>query len=619
MVTYNFGEIAQAQYAGVVTSAHFGGIYSTFYGLDAFAEQAALLGSRDIRWPGGTRGETALDTQDRDDDLNVSEYLYDLTHDDLMTISGKGLSDALLAANASGGSLSLFLPSIRYFDDVDRAEGDARAFVEKLLSGGFGGLPSSLVIELGNESLDGTVSTAARYGMVVDAMLTGIAAAFEALGGTADDFNLTLAVQIGRSAEEDSTIRDQIGHDTIKMIDALIVHHLPINIFNHNRQLDGIGIDEGDNRFSRSLDYIENWSRAVGEARKSAEGVLDVIASAWTVGPSSNVEDEAIIYQDIGARQGRTTIDTFANLLAVGVDAASLWGIDARSNPNWYTRETDSGIELSHGGYAFQMMAESLEGTVLLDTFHQSWAFSGDTEAPISVYSFEDDQKYVIFIVAGDIELPETAHLAFDGLDLGRAVELERLTTVLRDHDDFVSGSDLERLYEMPSLSGSTFDLFEQEFDFTVTEDYEVNRLTIWKDGSAVAPVWKPLDAASALVSDGGLVRETVQAADSAWILRGTGASEKLFDNKGDDLIEGGGGSDHFVFRTNGGKNIVFDFEQTGDAATFDRLLLKGFGYATPAEAADHFEMTDAGVLFADQGTSVLLDGFFGDPMDVLL
>ena len=619
MITYDFSEIGPAQYAGVVTSAHFGGIYSTFYGLEAFADQAALLGSRDIRWPGGTRGELALDTQDRDQDLDASEYLYDLNHDDLMTIPGKGLSDALLAANAGGGSLSLFLPSIRYFDEIGKAEADARAFVEKLLSGGFGELPSSLVIELGNESLDGTASTAARYGTVVDAQLAGIAAALEALGRTADDFNLTLAVQIGRSAEEDAVIRVQLGPDSIKMIDALIVHHLPINIVNHNRQLDGSGIDEGDNRFSRSLDYIENWSRAVGTARKSADGTLDVIASAWSVGPSSDVADEAIIYQDIGARQARTTIDTFANLLAVGVDAGSLWGIDARSNPNWYTRETASGIELSHGGYAFQMMAESLEGTVLLDTYRQSWAFNGDEEAPISVYSFEDSEKYVIFVVAGDVDLPETAHLAFDGLDLNRAVELERLTTVLQDHDDAITGPGLERLYETPRLEGSTFDLFEQEFDFTVTEDYEVNRLTVWKDGSPNAPVWKPLDAANALVNDGTLVRETVQGADSAWVLQGTEASEKLFDNTGDDLIEGGGGSDHFVFRTSGGNNIIFDFEQSGDAATFDRLLLKGFGYATPAEAADHFEMTDAGLLFADQGTSVLLDGFFGVPTDVLL
>ena len=619
MVTYDFREIGQAEYAGVVTSAHFGSIFSTFYGLAAFAEQADLLGSRDIRWPGGTRGEMALDGQDADGDENVSEYLYDLNHDDLMTISGKGLSDALLAANASGGSLSLFLPSIRYFDDVVTAEADAQAFVEKLLSGGFGELPSSLVIELGNESLDGTASTAARYGAVVDAQLSGISAAFEALGGTVDDFHLKLAVQIGRSAEEDTAIRDQIDYDNIAMIDALIVHHLPINIFNHNRQLDGTGIDAGDNRFSRSLDYIESWSRAVGEARKSASGLLDVIASAWTVGPSSDVAEDAILYQDIGARQARTTIDTLANLLAVGVDAASLWGIDARTNPNWFTRETGADVELSHGGFAFQMMSESLEGMVLMDTYRQNWAFNGDTEAPISVYSFEDSQKYVIFVVAGDIELPETAHLAFEGLDLSRAIELDRLTTVVDEAGSAFEGTDFARLYETPNRASSSFDIFEQEFDFTVTEDYEVNRLTIWKDGSSEAPVWKPLDAANALVNDGSLVRETVQAADSEWALRGTEASEKLFDNEGDDLIEGGGGSDHFVFRTNGGRNIVFDFEQSGDAKTFDRLVLRGFGYDTREEAEDHFQMTDAGVLFVDQGTSILLDGFFGDPIDVLL
>lgn len=606
MSNYQIETGSYASEAPEVSSAHFGAVYSTFFGLSAYEAQSGTIGATNFRWPGGTRGEFAIDELDKDGDGDVAEYLYGLHNDNLMAIGGKGLSDCLAAAVAAGADFALFLPSIRYLDDPETSSAAVEAFVTQLLNGAFGTLPRKVVIEIGNETLDGTADRARAYGELADVQIQSIQRAIDAFEGTLPD--IEIGVQIGRSAEEDAAIRDAISDKALSSIDVLIAHHLPINISNHNKVLASTSqIDVGDSRFTRSVDYIDNWEKAVARVTKDAAVDLDFFVSAWTVGPSSPVSHSALEYQDIGARQARTTVDTFVQLLAAGADAASLWGIDGRGNPNFFIKLHDGSTVTSHGGEAFKLMSESLDGMRLLGGHLQA------EDSSNWVYAFEDTEKYVLFVVGNDIDGTETVTIELDNVDTDRAIEVARIGTTITDTGDLVDG-DETRQYETPILSTKHFSVAADEFQFDLSQDFEVNRLTVWKDVDAVeniAPAWDSKSASQQLFSDDAK-SSVLSGRDNDWSIGGTETDEVIVDAKGDNLLSGGGGSDRFVFRKNGGDNIILDFGQ-GDGA--DQLLFYGFGYASNDDARSHMSINQEGVLFQDQGTSVLLDGLMMDDL----
>lgn len=464
-----------------VEHTHFGAIYSTYFGFEAFLRQSASIGVTDLRWPGGTRGELARDEFDKDGDGDTDEYLFGLEHDDLTVIGHKGLSKMIAHASDSGIDLSIFIPSLRYVSDPEAAFRDAYHFTTKLLleeKGGFGMLPNQLTIELGNESLDGSVEAAVAYGAVANAQLSGIYSALTD-AGLKGHGRISIAMQIGRSAEEDAAIRDMIDTPNLRLVDALVSHHLPINIRNHNKILDSNSeLDWGDSRFTRTKDYIEQWSSAVSSARGDFYKELDHLSSAWTVGPSSDFPEVDLNFQDIGARQARTTIDTFVQLIGAGADSAYLWGVDARSNPNFFTRMEGGDTEISHGGEAFRMMAESLVGSTLHAGYTQATDLDGHPSQPGWVYTFESEEAFILFVVANDIDRPTEIQIALAGeaIDFARPVDAQRLSTRVDDESHCQDRRD-----ERPTVSNSEFYLSDSEFEFMLTQDFEVNRLTIWK------------------------------------------------------------------------------------------------------------------------------------------
>ena len=600
MQQFDFSSSLYAEYAEPVSDRHFGSIYSTYFGLDAFEEQAELLGATGYRWPGGTRGETARDHADKDGDLDTEEYLYSLTQEDLITIDGKGLTDVMAAARSADVELSIFIPSIRYLEDPAQGAADVAGFLGKLLSGHYGELPRSLVLELGNETLDWTVERAEAYGILANRQLLAIRSVVDSFPGALPD--IEVAVQIGRSAAEDMAIRNAMTTDALAMIDGLIAHHLPINMNNHNKILPAESdIDEGDSRYTRSIDYVEAWEKAVAQASRDPGIELDFLVSAWTVGPSSDFPSSLLDYQDIGARQGRTTVDTFVQLIASGADGAHVWGIDARSNPNYFSKPVDGVVTLSHGGQAFKMMAESLEGMRLMDGHVQS------ADADAWVYGFEDTEKYVLFAVANDLENSAPLSITLDNVRTDVPVEVVRLATeYTAGAPSGEVGADL-RMYEVPIVSQDSFSIESGEFQFVLSEDFEVNRLTVWKEEIATSQLidWNPLGAASNLFG-GGLERTVVAGNDDHWALIGTERDDVIVDKAGDTLIKDYGGADQFVFRPSGGSNVIFDFEG-GEGA--DEVLFYAFGYDSKAEARAHMSIVDEGVFFQDQDTSILFDG----------
>lgn len=468
MKWFTFGWGSKTQHE--VSTSHFGAVYTTFHGLSAFDAQREALGVSDVRWPGGRRGETTRDVNDVDGDGDRTEYLYDLAHDDVLLVPKKGLSDLFSYAQGEGAEVTLFLPSLRYLGRPGDAARDARAFAERLSNGDFGDVPK-LTIELGSETLNGSQARAAAYGAVANAQMGALRSALD------ESLDVDIAVQIGRSAAEDRTIRSAFTRENLAEIDALVAHHLPINIRNHNRTL-----DDGQSRFSRTSEFASDWEAGVRAA--GGPGDLDLLITAWTVGPSSRTSLSELAWQDIGARQGRTTLDTFAQLIGAGADAMHVWGVDARSNPNAFSQPSEGGVALTHGGAVFAMMAESLPGMSLHEGYQQPWTATGAPEEPVWVYAFEDADKYILFVAANEIEAPETIVLRLSSVDEGRAVEVLSVSTELSETTPKWATGHAERLYEEPRLGQSRVIVEGNRFEFTVGDAFDVHRLTVWKDGA---------------------------------------------------------------------------------------------------------------------------------------
>ena len=98
-----------------------------------------------------------------------------------------------------------------------------------------------------------------------------------------------------------------------------------------------------------------------------------------------------------------------------------------------------------------------------------------------------------------------------------------------------------------------------------------------------------------------------------AW-MRAQGTHDRLEGGAGDDVLSGGILSDAFVFNPGEGSDTVMDLER------WDTLVFSGFGYGSDAEARAQMTQQGADVVFADQGTSViLLDTMLGAVTDDMI
>ena len=92
--------------------------------------------------------------------------------------------------------------------------------------------------------------------------------------------------------------------------------------------------------------------------------------------------------------------------------------------------------------------------------------------------------------------------------------------------------------------------------------------------------------ASAQLFGDDG--NDTLQGGTGNEFLYGGSGNDKLMGNGGNDLLSGGTGNDTFVFSPNFGKDVITDFQNTGDThdtIQFDHTLFADFG-AVQAHAA---------------------------------
>ena len=95
---------------------------------------------------------------------------------------------------------------------------------------------------------------------------------------------------------------------------------------------------------------------------------------------------------------------------------------------------------------------------------------------------------------------------------------------------------------------------------------------------------------------------------------RGLGNDDVMIGGAGNDVLAGGRLSDVFLFQPNEGRDTVLDLE------AWDTLIFRGFGYGTDAAIRSHMTQQGADVVFADQGTTVVLEGLtLGQISDAML
>ncbi|PWK57101.1 hypothetical protein C8D95_103339 [Silicimonas algicola] len=417
-----------------ISSLSFGARYVSYDGVDRFVDQSNDLNLGMIVWPGGTLAEG------RDDRFGFEfDRLYD-------PATGKpDIADMMAIAVEQGTGLSVVLPTARYADDLETLREEMQDFLGDLLGGAFGPLPEPMILEIGSEyfaNFDGA-DRASDYGAVADLMVTEIAWALADPSVNTTGADVTIAVQAGKTLADDIAIRDELSNEALAHVD-MIVHHR----FAYQPQ----GIDA---RIDELHQIVEAW----GQDATGAGGVdPELFVSAWnTVTLTRNealtdyIAEEAsqgihVDRSDVDL-DGRTTTDferfwqdrldeaaygqehaayileSFASYAEAGMDAGAVYGIDTVHPGHLSWREDGEDYSFA-GAEMLKMIYESVGGTHVLRSDGPY-----DPNDPVTLYGFENDDKLVLFVAAGD-HAPGNVTIELDGLGTEyRSVWAEKLTS----------------------------------------------------------------------------------------------------------------------------------------------------------------------------------------------
>lgn len=413
---------AAAQVAGTDwTEDMFGYRYTGFRNLDRFDRQMAESQVGLIGWPGGYLSESQTDR-------------YGLNFDGLFNPEEDrpGLAEMFAYANSEGVGLSIFLPTARYDGNDEQLRADIQQFMGDLLSGHYGPVPDTLILEIGSEyyaSFEGA-DEALRYGHIANIYVEEISAALNDPSVNLLGIDVEIAVQAGRNLADDEAIRSQLDEDSFAEVDQIVHHRFPFC---------ATGVDGSADQFHAIL--------AAWEADAVAAGgeAPDLFLSAWGVG--SYTRDEALddflaadhaagghlteadvdlegrttdafesfwqnelTKRDYGAEQPRMILEMLSEYNAEGMTAAAAFGTDM-IHPGRLTLTDVNGVDQEFiGQTTLDMMAESVIGTHTLDISLQN-----DRSDEVWVYGFESDDRVVIFLSA-DGTPPDGVTLQLDGL-----------------------------------------------------------------------------------------------------------------------------------------------------------------------------------------------------------
>ena len=396
----------------------FGARYVSYYNVARFLGQTEDMSPGLVVWPGGALAET------REDRFGFGfDGLYNPD-------TGKpDLAEMMEIAREQDAGLAVTLPTVRYVDDLGTLRNDVAQFMATLLSGAWGPLPGTLIFEIGSEfymHFDGP-DPASDYAAVADAMILSIAEALDDPEVNLIDADIAIAVQSGRTLDEDEMLRDGLSDDAILRADLIIHHHFPYQP------------DNADSGLDVMHDILAAWTQdAGGEAPATflsaynigglVRGAVldDWIAEQATLGHVVSPEDvdldartntafetywqHRLSMAAYGPEHATVLLELFSTHAEVGLDAAAVYGIDIIHPGRLSLRDVDGVDRIFVGGGLLEMLYESVGGSTPL-----VGEGAYDRDNAVTPYAFENDDKLVVFLAAGR-DAPGQVTLSMDGL-----------------------------------------------------------------------------------------------------------------------------------------------------------------------------------------------------------
>lgn len=432
----------------------FGARYVSLRAFDRFMDQIGQTDIGMIVWPGGALSET-------------DDQRYGLSYEDLYSAeyNRPGLSELMEVARDEHLSLSIVLPTARYESDLDSLRTEASTFFADLFSGQFGALPDKLVMEFGNEfyaHFSGATEAeqASHYALVVNTY----ADVLSELKETYDIHPnaIEYSIQLGRTEDGNAALIEAMSDDAITLPDLLSTHRFTCSAEGADRLTDVIATARdlwADSAEELGGDapgiYLSAYNTASLSRLEAAENYLDQPENAGLTLEDLDLNGRSHLgfeqhYQDmlahrpLGMMHAETILQTFADYHAIGAEAASVYGWDISHNAASSAQSADGHPHLFVGAQIQDMMAESLNGTRVLN-WHDANDHS-DSEAG-TAYAFDSADKLVLFI-GGPQTVEDGAPLRIDLRSLGpvQAVWGESLYAEVPDN--------WHELYGIPNVAG---------------------------------------------------------------------------------------------------------------------------------------------------------------------
>ena len=399
----------------------FGARYSSYRNVDRFLDQTDDADLGLIVWPGGTLAET------RDDRYGFEfDSLYNPD-------TGKpALTEMMQIAIDEGAALSIVLPTARYAGDPDELVVELRAFLLDLLAGDLGPMPETMIFEIGSEYYgnfaDGASGSAAsQYGAIAELMVSEIAAALSDPAINLVEADIDIAVQAGKTLEDDAAIRAELSAETIQNTDMVIHHRFAYSAEGIDPRIADLELildawADDANADAPDL-FVSAWNTVTLTRAGVLQDYIDEEAEAGRVVAAEDVDlqgrtttpfedywQERLDEVSYGQEHAAYVLESFASYAEAGMDAGAIYGTDL-IHPGRLSFMGDDQTNYDFAGAEMmEMIYESVGGTHALSS-------SGDysRDDPVTAYAFENDDKLIVFLASG-ATAPGDVELQIDGI-----------------------------------------------------------------------------------------------------------------------------------------------------------------------------------------------------------
>lgn len=466
---------------GAISKNLFGADMLRFRRTENFEVAADEAGVARIRWPGeGIVDPRATDTRwikEFDADGNPSEYVYDLTHDNIIDTTGwprDGLREALEYAVSANMGFSMLVPEERYIlvdleaadgaaifaVDFGRVEADLTVFLDRLLDGHFGTMPSDFTLQLGQEYYTGPLAdlvssealdhrarveaTGALYNFMAGFIKDHVAER-TANGQNAQNLELDVAIQLGRflrhpdgdpafgSSDDAAVLASQFDATGLSAVDELLFQR-------YAPRFEGVADGLSSGPEGQSLEAaLKVWSDRISDLGLAHEPEVTAgwAKSAYTrseaqedyTGTVSQLafenrtdEDFERYYQtrlnathDLGEKLPSMILEFVDELVAAGVDNGFYYGFDTQFVGALTRTDVDGTPVTLLGGTVFAWLVDELVGKERIG--HSLEATRQQNS--VNIYAYSGEQELSVFLASNNLNDEQLDHQ----LEIGHLIQ----------------------------------------------------------------------------------------------------------------------------------------------------------------------------------------------------